>query len=226
MLGELGMYVGGTGEAVLNPLLVLLNSFILFLPGLVAGIVVVIAGYIVASVLGWLLHKALDKVRLDAWMKKHKLHSSIGGLSISCTLSKILKWYIIIAFLIPAVAMLQLGSLSVLLRNFVMWLPHVISAVLIFLFGLIFADFAYQRITAAKGKFANLLGSAVKVVVVIFVAVIALQEIGIYIGMAEKTFLILITGFTIAVAIAVGIGLGYGLRKHGDKIVAKCLKKF
>jgi len=226
VIEDLALYFGTTGKAVLDPLLVLFNSFILFLPGLIAAIVIVIVGYLVAALVGYLIKRLLDKVKLDAWMKKHHLDDSIGHLSLSYLLSKLIKWYIVIAFLIPAIAMLQMGTLSSLLRNFVMWLPHVISAVLIFIFGLILADFAEHRITEAKGKFAKTLGAFVKVIVVVFVTLVALQELGIYLRIAENTLMVLITGITLAVSIAVGIGLGYGLKKNGDQLVKKMQKKW
>src|SRR3989338_1467940 len=140
-LNQISMYAGSTGQAVLNPLLVLFNSIVLFLPGLIAAIVVIIVGYIVASVIAGGVKRGLDKVQLDDWMEKHHLHDAVGSLKISYLLSKLLKWYIMIAFLIPAVALLRMGALSVLLRALIMWLPNVLSAILFFVGGLILADF-------------------------------------------------------------------------------------
>lgn len=226
MVFDFVSYAAGTGKSVLDPLIVLWNSFVLFLPGLIAAIVITIIGYIVAHVVYVVINKLLMKCKLDMWMKKHDLQKSLGKLQLSHLLAVVLKWYIFVIFLVEAVRFLEMGTLSLLLQGFVQWLPHLISAVLIILFGVVFADFVADRVLATKTKWANFVASLSKVVIIIFVVVVALQEMGVFFGIAETTFLIVVTGIVLAFALALGIGFGLGLKKEAEAITKKIRKKY
>ena len=54
-----------TGQAMINPLFNLWNNFVEILPGLIAAIVLLVVGYFLASLLGYVLEKVLEKFGLD-----------------------------------------------------------------------------------------------------------------------------------------------------------------
>lgn len=226
MAFDLVSYAAGTGKSVLDPLVVLWNSFVLFLPGLVAAIVIALIGYLVSHIIYVVINKLLLKVGLDKWMVKHNLQKSLGKLHLSHLLAVVLKWYIFVIFLVEAVRFLEMGALSMLLQEFVQWLPHLISAVLIILFGVVFADFVADRVLATKTKWANSVASLAKIVIIVFIVVVALQEMKVMIGIAETTFLIVVTGIVLAVALALGIGFGLGLKGEAAGMVKKFRKRY
>ena len=219
-------YAAETGLSVFKPLVYLWNSIVMLIPGLIAAFVIILVGWVISWVLSYVLHNVLLRCKLDVWMKKHDLHHSLGGASVSSLIATLVKWFVFIAFLVPAVDSLQLGSLTMLLSDFVRWLPHVIIATVMIIFGLIVADFAAGKVQHSQSKGLKTLGSVVRFVILVFAAVIALQELGVYIRIAESTFLVLLTGLTFAVSLAIGIGFGLGLKGEAVGLVKEWRRKY
>ena len=219
-------FASGTGQAVIDPLVVLWGSFVNFLPGLIAALVIAFVGYIVSHIVYVLVNSLLLKCKLDYWMKQHNLQKSIGKLSVSHLLAVIVKWYIFVIFLAEAVRFIQMGVLSLLLQGFIQWLPQLIAGVLIITFGVVFADFVADRILATKTKWCNCVASIVKFVIVIFTVVVALQAMGMFFGIAETTFLIVVTGVVFSLALALGIGFGLGLKNEAASMVKGFRKRY
>ncbi|MBL7147850.1 MAG: hypothetical protein ISS82_03430 [Nanoarchaeota archaeon] len=212
--------VTATGSMILNPLVSLWNGFINILPGIVAAIIILIIGYFVALGLGHLVKAILIKAGLDNYMAKAKMTKIVGHLRLSGVLGEITKWYIFLIFIQSAVDLLNLGALSVILNEFVLWLPNVIIAAIIIIFGVALSHFVGMKVeehTEVKGtKFLN---KILKFVILFIVIVIALGQIGVDASILENTFLLLVGAFAIGIAVALGIGLGGALKNESKDIV-------
>jgi len=211
---------------MVNPLFNLWNNFVEILPGLIAAIILLVVGYFVASILGYVLHKILEKLGFDKAIEKAELSDALGHMELSALLGTILKWYIFIIFLGDAATLVNLGTLSVLLNKLLLWLPSLILAVIIFVFGLIVADFTEKELKKSKIKSFRVTGPISKVVIIFFVLIIALRQIGFYIALAETTFLMVLGSICLAFAIAVGIGFGVALKDEAKDMLKKFKKKF
>ena len=219
-------YAAQTGNSVVDPLVHLWTSIVYFIPGLVAALIVIAVGSIVAWLVGYVVHNVLARCKLDIWMKKNNLHYSIGEASIASLLATLAKWFVFILFLVPAVDFLQLGALTMLLSTFAQWLPHLIIATIMIIFGLIVGDFAAEKIKHSKTKGLKTLGSIVRAIIIVFVSVIALGELGVKIQIAESTFLVLLMGASLAAALALGIGFGLGLKDEAAAMTKEWRKKY
>jgi len=212
--------ITATGSLILNPLISLWNSFVNILPGIIAAIIILIIGYFIAVGIGHALRVLLEKAGLDIYMEKAKLSKSVGHIHISRLLGEITKWYIFLIFLQSSVDLLSLGALSAVLNEFVLWLPNLIIAAIIVIFGVALSHFIGTKIeehTEMKGV--RLFSKIIKIVVLFIVIVIALEQIGVDVSILENTFLLLIGSLAVGIAIALGIGLGSGLKGEGKKIV-------
>lgn len=212
-------------QQLLNPVTTLGQSIIYFVIGLVYALVIIALGYAVSWGIHWIVKKGLDRTKVDKWLQKNNLDKSIGYASVSDLGASLMKWYIFLIFLVPAVAYLQLGNLSSLLLEVVRWLPHVIVAIAIVMFGLVLADFVAAKMSKAKGAAIKHLNNVTRILIIIFVAVIALQEVGIYLRLAESTYLIILTGVVLALSLAIGIGFGLGAKEEAAQIVKQWKKK-
>src|SRR3989338_7347835 len=146
--------VTATGSLILNPLLSLWSGFIGVLPGIVAAIIILIIGYFVALGIGSLVRIILEKTGLNNYMEKHKVSSLVGHIKISNLFGEIIKWYVFIIFIQAAVDLLSLGTLSSVLNNFVLWLPNVIVAAVVIIFGVGIAHYVGIKVeehTEMKG---------------------------------------------------------------------------
>lgn len=212
--------VTATGSLILSPLVTLWNGFVSILPGIIAALIILIIGYFVALGLGHLLRIVLERAGLDRYMAKAKYTRAVGHLRLSRIFGEVLKWYVFIIFLQSAVALLNLGTLSAILNEFVLWVPNVIVAGIVLIFGIAVAHLVSMKIeehTELKGVrfFSRLL----KFIIVFMVVVIAVNQIGVDVSLIENTFLLLVGALAIGIAIALGIGLGKGLQEESRSIV-------
>ena len=213
-------------QQLLNPVAFVGYGLLQFVLYLVLAAIIAALGYCVAWVVHWAVKKALDRAKIDKWMQKNNLDKSIGYASVSSLGASLLKWYIFLIFLIPAMSYLSLGELTSLLSDIVKWLPKVIVGIVIVMVGLVIADFIADKLSKAKGPAIKHLNNIVRILIIIFVAVVALQEIGIYLRLAESTFLIILTGVVLALSLALGIGFGLGAKEEAAAIVKQWKKKF
>lgn len=212
-------------QELVNPVAFLGSSLVYILWELFLAALILILGYGVAWALHWGVKYLLVKSKIDKWLQKNKLDKSIGYASISELGASLVKWYVFLMFLVPAVNHLALGQLTGLLLEIVRWLPHLIVGIAIMLFGLVLADFVSDRMSKAKGPAIKHLSSITRILIIVFVAVVALREIGVYLRLAESTFLIVLMGATLALALAVGIGFGLGFKDEAAQIVKDLRRK-
>ncbi len=205
-------------ENLLNPLINLWNGFVNILPGLVAAIIILIIGYLIAFIIGHAIKLVLQKLGLDKRLAKAKVSKAIGYTHMSSVIGEIVKWYIFVIFIQAAVDVLSLGTLSTILNEFAMWLPNVIAAVIVVLFGLIFAHYVSIKIEEhSKVKGIKTLSKGLKAVIIFIIAVIALEQIGVDVSILKNGFLLLIAG----VALAIGLAFGLGAKKHAGEAMKK-----
>ena len=205
-------------EEMIDPLVSLWNSFVMALPGAIAFILILAVGYLIAWVIGRVVKEALYRTKIDKWVKS-ELKWSVGHAGLSVIIGTIVRWWIFIVFFASAVQLLQLGVLSDMLTKLAEWLPKAIVAVVMLLFGWIAGDFVAQRARHEKIKAANLFGDIIKIVIVVFIAIMAFSQMGIELGLAEKAILIILAGIMLGLAIAIGIGFGNALKDSSKGIV-------
>lgn len=215
----------GTGAFLMNPLVGLWNSFVEFLPGLFWAIIWAVIGWFIALFLGKLLEKLLIKLKLDKNVKKAGLTDKLGHLELSHLCGQILKWYVFVVFLGDAVALLKLGTFSALLKSFIFWLPNMILALVIIILGLLLADFVALKLEKTKLKSVRIVAVLIKVTIMFFVVIMAFKQLGLYVTIAETTFLIILSGVSLALALAVGIGFGFALKDEAKGILKDLKKK-
>ena len=214
------------GVSLWKPFVNLWYGVVNAVPGIVAGIVILIFGYLVASLLSWIVQGVLDRIKFDRWvLEKTNMTKVVGAFRLSHFLSTITKWYVFILFLPPAAGMIYLVPLSNFLLEVARWIPHVIIAVVLGLIGLMAADYVSARITETKAKFAGTVAWVASIVIYIFTALIVLAQIGVRVEVATSSFLIILAGVMLAIGLAFGIGFGLAMQDDAKKIVTDIRKR-
>ena len=214
------------GEIFSQSLLGLWYGFINFVPGLLGAIILFIVGWVVAKVVG----KAI--AQLVAVLKVDKLFESAGAsdfmnraglrLNVSGFIGGLVKWFIVIVFLMASLQIIGLTQVNDFLREAVLYyLPKVIIAALVLVIATILAD-AMKKVVrasaqAANIRSANMLGTITLYSIWIFAFIIALSELGI----ATAFMQILFTGLIAALAIALGLAFGLGGKEAAGRAVEK-----
>ncbi len=217
--------LSATGGLILDPLYTLWLSFISVLPGIIAAILILILGYCVAYLIGHVIRVGLNKIGVGKHVQRAMLTKAIGHTDVPAVVGEIVKWFVFIIFLQVAADVLNLGGLSNILTTFVLWLPNVIVAIIIFLAGLALAHYVELKMREhSKMKGVNVASAIIKIVILFLVVVIGLKQIGIDVGILESSFLMILGAIAIGIAIALGVGLGLGMRKPAENIVEQMRK--
>ena len=216
-----------TSQAITSPLGAVWAAIVSQLPALVAAIIVLIIGVFVAVILGHAVRVVLEKLRVDDYVRRAQLTKTICHTHVPAVAGELFKWYIIILFLQQAAALVNLGTLSSLLDTFIGWLPRVIIAIVVLLFGLAVANYVQLKtVEFSRQRGVQAGGAILKWVIVVMVLIISLRQIGVDVGLLENTFLMILGSLAVGIALALGIGLGLGLRKESESFVKNIKKHF
>lgn len=192
-------------------LLSALNSLIGYLPNLVAGILIIVIGVVVAGLLRRVVEAALDVVRLDEWFKRYGVTKIEGRETAwSRLIAEIVRWFLIIAFLIPAAQAWGLGAITGPLSSILLYLPNVAISVIVAIVGVAVANLAYHVVlTSAKplgAEGARVAAMVARWAVLVFTAFAVLSQLGVAAGLIQTLF----TGIVAALALSVGLAFGLG----------------
>jgi hypothetical protein len=168
-------------DVMLEPLRALLLQVGSFMPRLVLALGVLLVGWLLAKAFRLGVVKALRALNL-----------------------------VILASLIIAFNSLGLTQVTDLLSRVLLFVPRLLVALLVVVFGSYFARFAGNAVKSycrsAEISDAELLGRIVQYAVMAFVILLAVDHLDIGGGLIQKTFLILLGGVVVALAISFGLG--------------------
>lgn len=193
---------------------------------LIVALAIFIIGWIIGIFVASIVEKIFRKLNVDSALRRAGIESTLsrGGIVLNSGyfVGALLKWFIIVVFLISSFQVLGLDQVTYFLRQVVIgYLPQVIIAVLILLAAVVIGDIM-QRIvrasaSAAGVKSAHLLGAITKWVIWIFAVLTVLVQLGI----GADLIRILFTGIVVAGAIAFGIAFGLGGQNHASQLIEK-----
>ncbi len=214
---------------VLNTLLGSLNqglsATIAFIPNVIVGIIILLIGVVIASFVKQLVIKILETVHFDTYLEKYNNNSGDKGFSWTEILAEIVRWFIIILFLIPTADVWQLPQFALLLNTFLFYLPNVFVAAIIGVVGLVFAKLTAEVVAASTKGFSKdisrIVTSTVRISITAFIVLAVLNQLGV----AQALVQILFTGFVAMVALAGGLAFGLGGKDFAKALLDKLQKK-
>ena len=135
-------------------------------------------------------------------------------------------WLVILASLLIAFNGLGLTYMTDLLGRVMWFVPNVFVALLILAFGAYFAQFVGDAVTTygrnAHMQDALLLGKLAQYAILLFVVLIALDQVKVGGDIVRQSFLIILGGVVFALALAFGLGgQGLGGRAHRGVVAAR-----
>src|SRR6185437_8070572 len=172
-----------------------------------------------------LVIKLFQTIQLDNYLKKYNIPSKEKGIGWAEIFAEIVRWFVIILFLIPTADVWQLPQFALLLNTFLFYLPNVFVAAIIAVVGLVFARLAAEVVAASTKGFSRdlsrIVTSTVRVSITIFIILAVLNQLGV----AQDLIRILFTGFVAMIALAGGLAFGLGGQDFAKSLLAKLLKK-
>ncbi len=224
------MFVQNWGEVFTNSLQGIWYGVASFVPTLIIALIVFAIGWVLASLVEKIVEhifkalkidSALRSAGLDEVMKRtgHPLNSGIF-------VGSLVKWFIIVVFLIASFDVLGLNQVNAFLSDVVLsYLPQVIIAVLVLMVAVVIGE-AMQKIVAASAraahiKSAHLLGVLTRWAIWIFALLTALFQLGI----APALIQTIVMGIIAGAALAFGLAFGLGGRDQASGIIDRTLHK-
>lgn len=193
----------------------LTGSFADYLPHLLTGIIILVAGLVLARLLqAWSTGLVGG---LMAWLTRNdRVQRTMARLGLPQTVSTfigtVVFWVVFLLFLTAAVEVLGLNVLSLLLSSFATYLPSVLSAVLVLFAGLLAGALVrglVSEVASSVGlSYAFLLGRVSQVAVVLLAVVTSASQLGIDTG--PLTLMVTVTGGAVLAGAALAFALGAG----------------
>ena len=170
-----------------------------FAPKFVIAIVFFVIGWVLGNVIARALEQVFSSLKVDS------LFTSVGAdnffrkagmtLDTGYFIGQVVKWFVIIVFLLPSLNLVGLDYIASFLKDDVLgFLPKVVVAALVLIIATIVSEALAKAATASARTMnlssANLLGAVAKYAVWVFAFIIALGQLGV----AEYYMSVLFTG--------------------------------
>ncbi|MCX6718966.1 MAG: hypothetical protein NTZ38_01145 [Candidatus Taylorbacteria bacterium] len=216
------------GDALTSSFLNVWYGVISFVPMLVLALIIFAIGWILAVLVEKLVESTFKSLKVDSMLKSAGFEDVVRraghDLNSGYFVGVLVKWFIVVIFLIASFDVLGLTQVNEFLRQVVSYLPQVIVAVLILMVAAIVGG-AMQKLVIASSKASNVnsaefLGRVTKWAIWIFAILTALITLGI----APALIQMIITAVFAGAALAIGLAFGLGGKDVASKIIEKTTK--
>ena len=193
----------------------LIGSLTEYLPSLLAGILLLLAGWVLARLLqAWSTRLIGGGL---AWLTRNdRVRRTMARLGLPQAaptfIGTVVFWVVLLLFLTAAAEVLGLNGLSLLLSGFATYLPSAFSAVLVLFAGLLAGNLVRGLVievaSSAGLSYAVLLGRTAQIAVILVAAVTGASQLGIDTG--PLTLMVTVTGGALLAGAALAFALGAG----------------
>ncbi|MCI0530210.1 MAG: hypothetical protein L0Y56_22430, partial [Nitrospira sp.] len=185
-----------------------------FLPHLLAMLIILTLGILVAWVLKTLVFRLLKTVKFDQLCGRTGFSQTLakGGMNEapSHLVSRMTYWAITLIFLILGLDALNLKPVDEFVTLAISYLPHLVVAFVILIVGFLLGNFFGRAtlIAAVNAQItqARFLARGVRLAVILFALAMAFEQMGIATAVIVAAFSIAFGGVVFALAIAFGLG--------------------
>lgn len=212
-------------SALIRALAAFWEKILGFMPNLLATFLVLIMGLFLAKFSKIVVERLLALFRFEALVQKTGLESYIAASGYKVTFSDLISgtiyWLVILMTITSIADLLHLEIISDLFERIVIYLPNVILAVIILIFGTIFSRivnrYVFNTMKERAMDLALTLGIVAEIIVQVFVWFLALEQLQI-----NTVLLLIVLCATFAfLALAGGIAFGFA----GQKLAGEMLEK-
>ena len=179
---------------------------------LLAALVILFAGYLLAKLIQRGMQRVLVRARLNDALARGGVTAAVerSGAQVNPAriLANLVFWCVMFAVLLVAANALGLRSLADVFAQLVGYVPSVIAAVVIVIAGILLGGFVEGLIRASAGTIHGgpTLARAARVGVVMIAVFMALQELGVATEIVTTAFAILFGAVALALALSFGLG--------------------
>jgi len=202
------------------------SLFVSFVPTLLLAVVLFIVGVLIAGVISSAFAQVIRATKIDKLFEKAGMGNFVSKMGIKLDIGKffgtIIKWFIVIVFLMASLQIMGLTQVSGFVGEMIiLYLPKVIVIIIILMLAAIIAD-AFKKIVIAGARAANMnlsetLGSIAKYAVWVIAIMLVLSQFD---GIKNYVLVIFI-GIVAFIVIAGGIAFGIGGKDAATRTIEK-----
>ncbi len=200
-------------------------GFVQFAPRLILAVVFFIIGWLLGSLISKAIQQVFSSLKIDS------LFSSVGAdsffkragvnLNSGYFVGEVVRWFVIIVFLLPSLSLVGLTDVSSFLSDGVLgFLPQVVIAAFVLIIAAIVSEGLAKLVLAtAKSvnlKSAHMLSMVAKYAIWIFAIIIVLGKLGLGDYMS-----ILFTGLVAMLALSGALAFGLGGKEAAGRLISK-----
>ena len=187
-----------------------MTKIIEFLPNLLAAVVILLIGYIIAKVVAGAVRRLLRQLRFD-----RAIHNSVVGTQITRVIesptgfvSKVVYWLIFLGALSLAISALGLPLLNDFLGAVYGYIPVIIGAMIIFLVASAVSGAAVAFVQRVMGRttLAKTISAVVPAIVMSIAVFMILNQLGIARDIVNILFTAIVGSLALGLALAFGLG--------------------
>lgn len=202
------------------------GGIVMFVPNLIIAILIILVGWLVGALVGRVISQIVKSLKIDDALRRAGVEDALakGGMLLNSGnfLGALVKWFIVVVFLVAAFDVLQLTQVNAFLREVVLgYLPRVIVSVFILLVAAVIGDVMQKIVTTsaktAEIRSARFLGVVTKWSIWIFAILVAMVQLGI----ASVFIQTLFTGVVVAISLALGLSFGLGGQDAAARFIEK-----
>lgn len=198
-------------------------GFVQFAPRLIVAIIFFIIGWFLGSLIARAIEQVFNTLKIDNLFKSIGVENFFKKAGVNLNtgyfIGQVVRWFIIIAFLLPSLNLVGLNDVSAFLGSSVLgFLPQVVIAAFVLIIAAVVSEGLSKAVLAtAKAmdlKAANMFATVAKYAVWIFAIIIALGKLGLGDYMS-----ILFSGIIAMLALAGALAFGLGGRDAAAKFI-------
>lgn len=194
------------------------------LPPLVAGLLLLLVGWLAALLGKGIVSGLLRRLGLDRLAEKLGIDRTLEQLgldpSASRLLGRVVYWLILLLFILAAVNRLGMEGVDAALTAFIAYLPSVVAAALILFLGAVLARFVGEAVSTfsiqAGISGGRLVGQVTRYALLSLAVILAMDQLNLQVGFLMAIVVVVIG----AVALASGLAFGLGSRSLAHSIMA------
>ena len=185
-----------------------------FAPNILAMLLIVLLGFLLARLFRGLLRRFLKAVKFDAWSDRMGLTAVMRKADLwrrpSEAAAALVFWFLVLGTIMAGLSALRFQVFDDLTTRFILYLPRVFSALFILVFGYIISAFFGRAVLLAAvnsgTRYARLLAETVRLLLTLLVLAMALEQLQLAPGIVIAAFSIIFGGIVLALAISFGVG--------------------
>lgn len=186
----------------------------IFFPKLLAGILILVIGYVIARIIRGIAAQFFLAIRLDRFAKRIGLSGLLARGDVRYTIAEILAtsiyWLVLILSLEILAATLGLNSAADFFGQILAYIPRIAVALAILVVGIVVGSFFGSAVQVAGSNAgfsgAGPAGAGVRYLIGFFALVMALEHLQLATHLLVATLQIVIAAVALALALAFGLG--------------------